>query len=411
MRINLKTGLVAVLMGTLFLVTAGTYTSYGKRRPAADQQKVKALNDVYKNGLLSKQEYDAQLRELNQSGGEQIVGGPVATRMVHFPDPNLRMDFARMPVPVDWTFQGGLVQWTSCNHIVTEFYRATSPDGLSGIKELPRFEWAWADNGSYNPGPRTDCIAHGGPISADDFLHYTVSMLNLEYAQDMTNESGDGGGGWKSTGPNQHFDMARALTRFKINDIEEEEIMYVTIGCFDWPATRGMRGMFNHSCTAAVHLTWAPKGKLEATRRMALSTMRVEYNPAWMQLRATLTEQQTAAMVGQIIANGEAFRQAMDTRFQYHEQFMAMMQRGSDMNLNRFNQNMNTKQQMSDDWCDSILSQQKRLDPTTGQIDKTNSAFAYDWVNSGGRHLGSNDINFNPNGLGNGNWTLTTNIH
>jgi hypothetical protein len=99
-------------------------------------------------------------------------------------------------------------------------------------------------------------------------------------------------------------------------------------------------------------------------------------------------------------------------RFQQHEEYMAAQQRGSDMNLERFKHDQNAKQQMADDECDAILGQQKRYDPTTGQFYKTDSAFTYDWVNSDGRtHRLSKDINYNPNGMGDGTWTLTTNVH
>jgi hypothetical protein len=367
------TGLLAAI--ALFLLTAGSDTGYGRQQ---------------------------------QSGGAQNSVPPVATRIVHIFDPNLGMDYLTMPVPQDWTFQGGIVGWTSCDSIVTSFYRANSPDGLSGTKNLPRFDWAWSDNAPYNPGRQSDCLPYDQPIRAADFLDYMVNLLHLEKVRDLPTEQDPGR---NENGLIQISETARAITRFKINNIQEEELLRVVIIC-DYNANlRPMRGVPNHVCSANVNTVWAPEGKLAATNAMVQSAMQWRFNPAWFQRRAALTAQQTAQLIGQIISNGEAVRAGMDMRFQQHEQLMATMQRGSDMNTKRFNENMNARQQMSDDWCDSILGQQKRLNPNSGAVYKTDNGYTYDWVSEDGkRHKQSNDINFNPNGMGDGNWTLTRSI-
>jgi hypothetical protein len=114
----------------------------------------------------------------------------------------------------------------------------------------------------------------------------------------------------------------------------------------------------------------------------------------------------------QIVANGEAFRGQMDQQFQTHEAQMAVAQRGSDMNLQRQQQNWNNQQRMADDTCDYALGLQKRYDPSTGELYKTSSAYTYEWTSADGtQHYPTNDINDNPNGLGNGSWTLSNNVH
>jgi hypothetical protein len=381
-RIKLTTGLIAAAALTFFLLTAGSYTGYGRQ----------------------------------QYGGGQNMGTPPGTRIAHIFDPSIGMEYLTMPVPEDWTFQGGIVGWTSCDEIVTNFYRATSPDGLSGAKNLPRFDWAWSDNAPYNPGRQSDCLPYDGPIKAADFLDTIVNLLHLEKVKDMPTAPGNGqnsgnGRGRNNRGLIQTSESARAITKFKINNIQEEEFLDVLIICDYRAYLPPMRGVPNHVCSANVNTVWAPEGKLLETYNMVQNTIRWSFNPAWFQRRAALSAQQTAQLVGQIISNGQAFRQGMDMRFQQHEEFMATMERGRDINTNRFNENMAAKQQMSDDWCDSILGQQKRLDPSTGAVYKTDSGYTYDWVNADGKtHKQSNDINFNPNGMGDGIWTLTRNI-
>ena len=418
----MRTKFAALILAGIVLA-AGVSSIYAheqwQQQSDANSEKIAALKEAYRTGLISQQEYDAKMRELNGAGGQQAPsasGGsqtpnvPVTMRMARFPDPNLRMDFARLPVPTDWNFQGGLMQWTSCSHVVTEFYRATSPDGLSGVKDLPRFDYAWSDDGSYQTGPRSDCMSTRGPISAKDYLSYMIGQLNLTRIQDLDDAPSGGNGGRGGGRGNRNSGTARAITEFKINGLVERQLVSILIGCTDWPATRGMRGMFNHSCIVRVTLIWAPFGKLFDVFKMMNEKMNLEYNPAWTQLRAAMTNQQTQALVGQIVANGEAFRGEQDVRFQQHEGYMAAQQRGSDMNLDRFKHDQNAKQQMADDECDAILGQQKRYDPTTRQFYKTDSEYTYDWVNAEGKHYLTKDINDNPNGRGDGYYTLTMNV-
>ena len=101
-------------------------------------------------------------------------------------------------------------------------------------------------------------------------------------------------------------------------------------------------------------------------------------------------------------AQFNAFNQAQEMRQRQHEQFLASIQRGTDMSMARH--------QAADDWCDYSLDQQKRLDPRTGEITKDSSAYNYTWVNDQGKRVQTNDVNANPNGNGTGNWTLQENV-
>jgi len=368
-----------------------------------DQSPPPPRNEAYRNGLLRQQEYDARRRELSAGAVAPDSGPATGTKMVRIFDPIVGLDYSRMMLPSDWVFQGGLVQGSSCSNVVSHFYRASSADGLTGHKELPRFDWAWSSNAPYEPGPKSDCPPYNGPIRAADFLQYMVRLLGVDYVQDLTGEADRNP---HMLGRHSTSDIARALTRFKINSIREDEVLMVHIICDFRAYLPPMRNVPNHICSAYVELIWAPEGKA-----MSQSASWPKINPAWYQGRGQLTAQQTARLVGQIVANGVAFRNGMDLSFQRHEELMAAMQQGYDRSNRRAIEGMNAQQRMADDWCDYALGVQKRYDPTTGQVYKTNSAYTYDWVNEDGKtHVRSNDINFNPNGRGTGYWTLTTNV-
>lgn len=430
----------ATLVIALLFVVAVNSNGFGKQQgqqSQGNQEKIAALNDAYKNGLMTKQEYDAKLRELTGSapgttsgttsgttaGTTPGMGTPyftpgIGTKQFGIFDPVLGANYIIATLPADWNFQGGLIRESSCEDaLVTGFYRATSPDGLAGTKMLPRYDWGWSTNAPYNLGPDSDCPAHEGPISAEDFLQMMVKMLNVTYVGDNYDEAThenmrrQGQPRRAANGLIQSSDNASGLATFKINSIEEQEILNVSVLCEIKTYMPRFKNVANNVCTAIVDFTWAPVGRAFPTA-MALGNANLKkINPVWGQRRGMYQRQKTQELVGQIIANGEIFRHGMDVRFQQHEEMMQIMQRGSDMQLNRFNRDMNAKQQMADDTCDALLGQQKRYDPATRTFYKTDSEYTYDWVNAQGQHYLTKDINDNPNGRGAGSFNLTTNVH
>ena len=396
------------LVLALILLTSGAANDFAGPRPqdpSPNQQKIDALNEAYRNGLLTPQEYQAKLRALTGGGNPQSAGGPPRSRgprkQVPVFDPVLGMNFATVGMPEDWILRAGLVHGTMCNDSTSIFFRANSPDGLSGTKFLPRFDWAWASNGTYNPGQQTNCPLYAQRIPAADFLKYMIDLLGLTYIRDLKPSDENV---WK---PHSSTENATALTRFMINNIEENETVSVQVMCVERPWLRTMRNIPDHQCSAFVYLDWGTPEQLPAQ-------VGAVFHPdmAWLQRRGQLTQQETARAIGQIIAEGQATRAAMDMRFQQHQEMMAVMQRGYDMSNRRAIEGMKAQDRMADDWCDYALGVQKRYDPNTGQTYKTDSNYSYDWVNDDGKtHHLSDNINFNPNGLGTGHWTLTQNVH
>ena len=72
-----------------------------------------------------------------QSGG---------TKVVTITDPILNMKAYSLTIPQNWIFQGAVIQGTPCVPGPFSVVRTSSPDGLVGLKSLPRLDWAWSDN-------------------------------------------------------------------------------------------------------------------------------------------------------------------------------------------------------------------------------------------------------------------------
>ena len=426
----------AALAFASVLFVSGVLPSDGQQpeQSTANKEKIAALKDAFDNGLLTQQEYDTKLRALNAPAEAPYSGAHIATKSAGIFDPTLGgMLFTSFTIPSDWVFQGGMTQGTGCNVTNYPFFRANSPDGLTGTKLFPPAEFAWADNPALMPGPRSGCIARVGEINAADYMKYMIGQMQAEFVKDVT-------------GPTQlekfrrqitpfdpqrpgklritSADLATNLVRFNINSISEMEEIDVYVTCSEQP--QRPRGSI-YGCSVRVNTTWAPEGKLLATVQMLQSIAKETDNPAWMQAWAQRNNAQWAAiraqnaantvayysaLNNQIISSGEAFRNQMNNQFRVHEQQMAVAQRGSDMNLQQQQQHWDAQQRHTDDLVDSVLNQQKRYDPTTGQIYKSDSAYTYNWVSADGKqYYPTNDINDNPNGRGNGDWVMTTNVN
>jgi hypothetical protein len=428
---------LGALVFVAFLFAVGIVPSHGQQQPqrsAADQEKVEALKDMLNTGLLTQQEYDAKVQALTALVEAPYSGAPVATKTAGIFDPTLGgLLFTTYTIPADWVFQGGMTQGTGCDVGNAAFFRATSPDGLAGVKLFPPTEFAWTSNPRAMPGPQSGCIPRVGEIDAADYMKYLLGRMNVEFVKDVTNSEKAEQLRKQVTpldpqrpGKYRIFyrDMASSVVRFNINSIKEMEEIDVFVHCDD---QADMTRMHSYSCAVAVGTTWAPEGKLLSTVQMLQSTVKRTDNPAhqqaWNQRNsaqwAAIRQQNVAAndifysnLNRQIIANGEGFRNQMDSQFRVHEQGLANSQQNSADNLRQQQQRWNSQQTHTNDVVDSILNQQKRYDPNTGQTFKTDNGYNYNWVNSdSSKYYPTNDINDNPNGRAPGSWTLTNNVH
>ena len=138
---------------------AAAISSTYSQQPASNQEKIAALQEMLNSGLLTQQEYDAKVRALSAPAEESNSGAPGATKTAGIFDPTLGgILFKSYVIPADWVFQGAMTQGTGCNAGAYAFFRATSPDGLSGIKIFPPTEYAWTSDPRSTVGPRSGCI-------------------------------------------------------------------------------------------------------------------------------------------------------------------------------------------------------------------------------------------------------------
>jgi len=351
------------------------------------------------------------------------------TKNVSVTDPIFNMRAYSYAVPDNWIFDGAAVQGSSGGGGVVAVFRAISPDGLTGIKALPRLDWAWSDNPTMAARDEAaDCLPYKKTMTAVEFLQYMFGVLHVQFvrlepvpwlAQRQRETAAQNTPNSQST-----IDIAIATVHYKINKITIEEQIQVNVACH----SNLLVGTNTHqnSCNAGVIREWAPEGKFAAnsdTFKAILHSFSIDQE--WQARFTAMMVQQVkdraargrafldareAAQNRQMQAQYNAFNQSQQMRQQQHDDFMAVMQRGTDMSMQRTQDSMNARGRAADDWCDYSLDQQKRLDPNTGLITKDSSAYNYTWVNEQGDRVQTNNINANPNGNGSGNWTLQENV-
>jgi hypothetical protein len=354
------------------------------------------------------------------------AAGPAGgTRIVSITDPNLNMRAYSLSIPADWVFLGMVEQGTPCAVGAFPIIRIISPDGLTGMKLLPRLDWAWSDGRNFQPKPNSACLPYKREMPASEVLKYMIGVLQVQYVRDEpTPQLADirRNAAARSTAQfSTTVDMAAARVRYHIHKIDIDEVVNVLVNCTAYDVMMIGR---QHNCSAYTTRTWAPQGQYSDPMFKAISksmTIDQQWNARWnavmaqrIQAMAEQSGQAVRAMGDQMAQQRNAqqaqWQQAQDMRNRQHEEFMATLQRGTDISMQRAAQGANARSQAADDWCDFALDQQKRMDPNTGVISKDSSAYTYTWVSQSGQRIQTNDVNANPNGNGTGNWTLQQNI-
>jgi hypothetical protein len=377
----------------------------------------------------------------NTAGG--VSGG--GTRVESIPDPSFNnMRAFEVTVPGNWHFQGVLFQGGACDGMPSPVFRASSPDGLSFIERLPPMGWAWGTGpmGGKNHG---NCLPLEKAMGAQEFLHYLAGTMKVDYVSDAPLPEGDKEAIAESAksldskpnpGPMQGISStntaegAAAIVRFNNGTFTMKGLMQTRVDCRH-SHIPGHKPMFAHDpgladsesyqWTATVRYTVAPEAKFDSVKNISEHQgIGAKPEPQWLQAYFQRQQQQASQMLNaaaersrtQLQAQHDSFEQSQAVQQHMHEQFLATMQRGTDMSMAATQRNMNARSTATSDWVDYALDQRTVVDPGTGQVSKVSSAYNYTWVDSTGKvSYQTNDPNANPNGVLQGNWTKQAIVH
>lgn len=63
-----------------------------------------------------------------------------------------------------------MIPGTSCNDGPFPVFRMMSPDGLTGVKQLPRLDWTWADNNGKPLKSGEECLPYKREVPVAEVL-------------------------------------------------------------------------------------------------------------------------------------------------------------------------------------------------------------------------------------------------
>jgi len=388
-------------------------------------------------------------------GKSANTAAPSGTRKEILKDASLNnMDAAEVTIPTKWHFQGKLLQGGSCDTMPYVVFRASSPDGLSYVERLPALSWRWGTGPMAAKKTADDCLPLQKAMKGQEFLKYLATILKVEYVAEVPIPAEVNAAVQKQaqsydqslsamTAKNQS-ERATATVRYKNGTFMMKGLLSAALDCheLDWNGTKstfpgrpGMAPSETHKCTAGVRYLVAPEAQYEAVKKIwdvkgmggkwldpwtqALQQRQKEQGDAMLAQQRQMIGQQNKMLAqqaqqqnAQLQSQHQQFEQSQAVRQHMHEDFMSTMQRGTNMSMNRTQQNMNARSTATSDWVDYALDRQTVKDPNTGQVSKVSSSYSNTWVDSTGKvSYQTKDVNANPNGVLPGNWTRQTTVH
>lgn len=380
---------------------------------------------------------------------EGAVAAPSGgTKVQYISDATLNnMNAFSVTIPAKWHFNGVLYQGGNCASVPFGVFRASSPDGLSSVERLPVLAWMWGTGPMIGFTPKNDCLPLKGPMSAQEFAKFLAATMKLQYVADEPVAPEENAKAQKALQdaqavyapkyaamniqpPKTVRELAWAAVSSTNGSFSMKGRLKVMVECMEtqYPGMKSiLRGMPDRppstidKCTAGVTYFSAPENQYAALiSQWGAPGMggKAEdaWQQAWIQRNNAQSQQAINNMIqqsnAQMAAQRQQFAHDQAVRQQMHEDFMATMQRGTDMSMARTQDSMNARSTAASDWVDYALDQKTVMDPNTGQVNKVSSSYNNTWVDSSGKtSYQTNDPNANPNGVLPGNWTRQTAVH
>ncbi len=330
----------------------------------------------------------------------------------------------RLLLPSDWKTEGG-IRWVSdlgCppNIIHVEF-RATAPDGVTGVEFLPSFTWASSDDPmmqniiQQQAQNRLGC-SYGPPVGAVDFLHQKLvpqfrpnariqseeilqaatktlqanfAAINQQYAA-------------KGLQAMQTGDVGRVRLAYAMGAREVEEwisasvVANITVGM----STAGaMQGNLNATARSYqltgqdVYVMRAPKGQLDGQAALfSLIFDSIRLNPQYLAAVSRFY-----ANIARINAQGAADRHRIWKEAQAYidktrQEAYAYQQQVQDRIHEQFGQ--------------TIRGVETYKDPRSNERVELSSGYQQAWSNGKGEYIVSDSVNFDPRVVLKEDWTL-----
>jgi hypothetical protein len=344
-------------------------------------------------------------------------------------DPSLNnIVSATLTIPAGWKLQG-ITMVSPCTFSPWPVFRAYSPDALMQMRIEPVIGWQWHPTirGTFNTG----CANLSGAVSAANFLQYYIGMMQggvhvvgpmtitpaySQWAQGLAAQKNQ----LASRAPpalqnNNTADTAALRIEVVNGSFVVEERLRTVVECSVSTNASTPGG----TCWARVDVLSAPEGQLDALVQLVdANNLPHGVNSAqWTQAALLRQQRQGAQALAQLTAQEQQeskmiyqqFQQIMQRSAAEHQAFMQQQESQFESAMNNANASMNAQSTAASDWVDYSLDQETVMNPD-GSTTKVSDQYSQTWTN--GSQWYQTDIpNSNPNGVLQGNWTPTTQVH
>jgi hypothetical protein len=252
------------------------------------------------------------------------------------------------------------------------------------------------------------CLPLDKPMSAQDFLKYLSTTMNVAYAGDAPMPDGlvKAVKYWQDAyahppaafnaaqnlpQPHNTADGAAALVRYKQNGISMEGRLTVLLNCTEVPhpgfhsILAGMASTppsTSGKCTANVGNVAAPESEFASVVRLwdnpaFGAKQNQEWGNAWVKRYVEQGNAVNQAMINAVeqrfSAQRQEIRHTMAVQQAVHDQFLQTMQEGTDRSMARAADVANSNHRAAQDMVDYSLDRQTILDPNTGNFYKVSN--------------------------------------
>lgn len=335
----------------------------------------------------------------------------------------------RLLIPSDWKTDGG-VRWVSdlgCpNNIIHLEFRATAPDGVTGIEFLPSYTWASSDDpmmqniiqqqaqsrAGCQIGPvagavdflrqmlvpqlrREASVVSAEPLpSATTALQRTFATINQQYATNGLQAMRTG-------------DVGRVRLTYTIGSRDVEEwisasvIANVSVGMNSAAALQGDYNATsrNYQLTGQeIQVARAPRGHLDSQASLfSLIFQSVQVNPRYV---AAVT--QFYANIGRINAQANADRARIWKEAQAHIE-------KTRRETNEYQQQVQGR--INEQFGQTIRGVDSYIDPKSHERVELSAGYQNAWSNGKGEYILSESVNFDPRAALQEDWTMMKKEH
>jgi hypothetical protein len=384
--------------------------------------------------------------------GSAGSGVPANTEKRTIADPSMHgMKAVEVTIPAKWHFQGDMYLAgesetflrNRCISVPAGVYRATSPDGLSFVEQMPVAAWGWSSGTNAASFDLKGCFPLQGPTSAQDFLKYLAATLHVEYVADEAVPPEQNANVQKiihdanaKYSPSGKFptgkwtaELARAGIRYKNGTFAMKGRLNVQVNCSEriYPEIKAnSHGKRQNPptivdlCMAVVVYVVAPENQyaelieqwdspgMGARQLATWLEARIEQNDAsslkWSPAKSFIRNEERLSWKGKLHHSLYVWRKI-------YKEFDVTVQQGLDKAMARSAEAASLNRVSTPDWVDDLLEESTVTDPKSGETHYESSPYNQ-WTDSTGTsYYQTIDVTASPSGILPGTWTRQQIVH